>query len=64
MAIAGKSAGAEKHDDPDDQKSEDRQKQKVSAFATHGADDYSFFLVDLAGIKSFWPIFNFRGSSM
>jgi len=59
VRIPGKGAGAEKHHDADDQHSEHSQKEKMCAFSMH-QPFFAFF----AGMISFWPIFNLRGSSM
>src|SRR5205085_4410115 len=65
VAVPRESACTEKHHNADDQKSQHRNEEKVSAFLVHKIDSYSvFFVFVFSGIKSFCPIFNFRGSSM
>jgi hypothetical protein len=72
MAVVGKRTRAEKHDNADDQQSQDSQEKNVGTFCdtwfTYGAAlrlTGANFLFSLAfGIESFCPIFNLRGSSM
>ena len=71
MAVVGKRTRAEKHDNADDQQSQDSQEKNVGTFTIHGlrmervkTHWCEFFVFVAFGIESFCPIFNLRGSSM
>ena len=59
VCVPGKSAGTEKHHNADDEHCEHSQKKKMCAFSVHQP-----FFAFLAGMISFWPTFNLRGSSI